>query len=1024
MSRVHLVITILISVCFNCLGQQANNWYFGFNAGITFNTTPPTALLDGALFTTEGCANISDNNGRILFYTNGITVYNRSHQAMPNGTGLFGGSSSANAAIIVPQPGSENIFYIFTSDESERGCLRGYNYSIVDMSLNNGLGDVTEKNQLLYAPSCEGLTAFRHANGLDVWVVTKVLGSNEWRVYKIDCNGINASPVSSIAGTSPSGTLCRLKTSPDGKKIVITKAEKSQWELLDIDNSNGIVSNAVSIYQNVPFGVEFSPDSKLVYISSNNVIQYDITTSNSIAILNSGVHIYDFPPQRGVIAAMQLGPDNKIYCAVGNSYQLAVINSPNTPGVACNFNINQVDTKGRLVVGGLPAFLPNLITDKTADFSYVINSDCAKVDFAASSAISGNLTFNWDFGDGQTGTGQQVSHTYALNALNVNRVKLTIVSVYPCYVVVTKEVNLKRIIPTASFDAGYTCGDFNVHLMDKSTISGTTISDWHWEFGDGQEAHGQSPNHTYTTYGNYTITLSVTSAGICNGTDKLQKIIPIEAKPVAAFSNTPTCIGKPVQFNEASTILSGTITDWKWIFHDGISLEANPLKIYNTPGSYPVKLVAKSSTGCISDTVYKTITVSSNPLAGFTVADTCFTQSTLFQGNASVANGTISDWWWKIGENMISNSQNPTYSFSPPGMYPVQFVAKANTGCISDTFSRLISIRPKPVAGFAIQDGCVNLPLKILNNSSVDAGIVSSGIWNFGNGETKQGFIPNYAYATAGTYTIQYNAVSDAGCISDPIKKTVLIESIPAVDFSFDNTCAGKPVNFVNLSSNSFGAITHLKWTFGNGDFSTEQSPTYTYNYYGEYVVSLVNTTQNGCSASKTKTITIAKVNIDAGNDIIAAIDQPLQLKVSGGASYTWYPSTYLSDPMSPTPVATPHDNITYFITGVTAQGCIGYDTLYIKTYKGPSVYVPNGFSPNGKNRLFRPILVGISELKGFSVYNRWGQLIFSTSEMNKGWDGKWNGIDQPAGAYVWMLQAKDYIGNLHQKKGTLILVR
>lgn len=1028
MPRVQLAITILIFLCSNCLAQQANNWYFGFNAGLTFNTTPPTPLLDGALYATEGCSSISDNNGQILFYTDSKTVYNRLHQPMPNGIGLLGDPESANAAIIVPQPGSETIYYIFTSDQAVNGGFKGYNYTVVDMSLNGGLGDVTEKNHLLYAPCCEGLTALRHANGLDIWIITKVVGNNEWRVYKIDCNGLHTMPVTSFAGPSISGylynTVCRLKTSPDGKKLVITRAIVHLWELLDIDNSTGIVSNPVSIYQNVPFGVEFSPDSKLVYISSNAVIQYDITTSNPVNIVNSAVQLYIFPPQRQVIGAMQLGPDNKIYCAVGLSYQLAVINSPNIPGLGCNFSINQVDTKGRLVTGGLPAFLPNLISNKTADFSYTINSDCAKVDFTANSAISGNLTFNWDFGDGQTGTGKQISHTYASDALSLNKVKLTVVSAYPCYESVTKDVNLKRLIPTAAFDANNACGNFEVQLTDKSTISGTTISDWYWDFGDGQESHDQSPNHTYSTYGNYTIILSVTSSGICNGTNRIQKTIPIEAKPVAAFNNTAACVGKPVQFNNASTILSGVISDWKWIFHDGIFSETNPLRTFNTIGNYPVKMVAKSSTGCVSDTVYKIIAVNSNPQVGFTIADTCFTQSALFQGNASVDNGTISDWWWKIDKSMITNSQNTSYVFSSPGAYRVQLVVKTSTECVSDTFARAIEIRPKPVAAFTAQDGCANVPLKIYNTSSVDTGAISSGIWNFGNGVTKQELIPNYAYATAGSYRIKYNAVSDAGCISDPVEKTVLIESIPNVDFSFANTCVGKPVNFVNLSFNSFGAITETKWTFGNGNFSEDISPTFTYNYYGEYAVSLLNTTKNGCSSSKTKTIIISKVNISAGNDIVAAIGQPIQLKVSGGASYSWYPSNYLNDPLSSTPVTTPQDNITYFITGVTEQGCIGYDTLNIKTYKGPSVYVPNAFSPFGKNKFFRPILVGISELSGFFVYNRWGQLIFSSKDMSKGWDGKWNGIDQPEGAYAWMLQANDYLGNIHQKKGTVILVR
>lgn len=1029
LNKIRLIsIVFFLLLASNCWAQQANIWYFGYNAGLNFNITPPIALLDGALVAREGCASISDNNGQILFYTDGATVYNRIHQPMPNGTGLLGAPSSAQAAIIVPQPGSENIYYIFTSDEGENDGANGYNYSIVDMSLDNGLGDITEKNHLLYAPSTEGLTALRNANGLDVWVVTKVQGTNEWRVYKIDCNGVQAMPVSSFAGITATGyvnsTVFRLKTSPDGKKLVIARAGLSEWELFDIDNSTGIISNPVSMHQNVPFGVEFSPDSKLVYISSNQIIQYDVTTSDYNTINNSATTVYTLLNSANTsVGSMQLGPDNKIYCSTGGTTQLGVINSPNTSGLACDYNHTQVDLKGR-IGNGLPAIFPGLLTNKTADFNFVINSDCAKVDFTASSAISGNLTFNWDFGDGQTGTGQQISHTYAPNALNLNKVKLTVVSIYPCYATITKDVNLKRSIPAAAFEADFTCGNSTVKLTDKSTVSGTTISGWHWDFGDGQDSHDPSPNHTYATYGNYTITLSVTSAGTCNGTNQRQMTVPIEAKPVAAFNNTPTCVGKQVSFTDASTIQSGTITGWNWVFTDGASFDQNPVKTYNATGDYRVKMVAESATGCRSDTLFKTITVNNNPVASFTVADTCFTQSALFQGNVTVTNGSIADWEWEINNIIITGLSSPSYSFPNPGSYPVKFTARSSTGCISDVFARTISIRPKPVAGFTVQDGCTDTPLRIVNSSSVDVGTVSSGIWNFGNGDIRQSYIPHYTYSAPGTYNIQYNAVSDAGCISDLVTKTVLVESVPVTDFSFANTCVGKPINFANLSSNNSGAITGIRWTFGNGDVSTEISPVYTYNLYGEYPVTLINTTQNGCSSGNTKYVTIAKTIIDAGNDTLATIGQPFQLRVAGAASYTWQPATYLNDPFSATPVATLQNNMTYYITGVTAQGCIGYDTLHIKAYKGPSVYAPNAFTPNGNHKVFRPVLVGINELIGFSVYNRWGQLLFFTKEMNKGWDGKSNGSDQPAGTYVWIIQARDYLGKVHQEKGTVNIIR
>jgi gliding motility-associated-like protein len=1024
MKYIQLLIFSIV-FCISGSAQQANNWYFGFNAGITFNTPVPTALLDGALFATEGCSSISDNNGRILFYTDGITVYDRTHQPMPNGTGLLGGSSSANAAMIIPQPGSDGIYYIFTSDDTDHYGSSGYNFSVVDMSLNNGKGDITLKNQLLYAPGCEQLSAVRHANGLDIWVITKVYASDEWRVFKVDCNGIDTRQVSSFSGLPSVMSVGNLKTSHDGKKMAFARWDMDLFELYDFDNATGTISNPIAIQQTWASGLEFSLDSKLLYVSGGRLVQYDISTSNETAIRNSAITLYTPSHFNHAIGALQLGPDGKIYWAIGGAYTVGVINHPDLPGTACDLQPDQLDLQGRMVVSSFGKIFSNLITNKTADFSFTINSDCSRVDFAANSSISGNLTFNWDFGDGQTATGQQVSHTYASNAANVNKVKLTVISVYPCYAVVTKELNLERLTATAKFDATYTCGNLEVQLSDESFVSGGSVASWHWNFGDGNESYEQSPRHRYTTTGEYTITLSVSSGGVCSHTDQLQEKIALEAKPVALFNNDPACAGKPVQLHDASTITAGNITDWKWIFDDGSSaMDANPVKTFMDAGDYPVKMVAKSATGCISDTLYKTITVNDIPKAGFSVTDTCFAQHALFHGDASVNNGSIQQWWWQIDGNEITNLQDPSWIFSQPGEYTVKLIATANTACASEVVERSVFIQPKPEARIDVEDGCTQSALKVLNTSTVDAGKIISGLWDFGNGEVRQGLNPDYSYSTAGTYRIAFKAVSEVGCVSDPVEEVVQIEATPVVDFAFNATCAGKEIDFMYQPADVVGAGEKIQWTFGNGVISSELSPSYTYNRYGVYPVTLKHTTVNGCTASKTKNVIIERTTIHAGNDTIAATGQPVQLRATGAQTYQWSPSLYLNDPRSANPIATPQRDITYYLTGVTAQGCIGYDTLQIKAYRGPAIYVPNAFTPSGNHRIFRPVLVGITELRNFSVYNRWGQMIFTTKEFKKGWDGTVNGQQQPAGTYVWTIQAIDYLGKLHQEKGTVTLIR
>jgi gliding motility-associated-like protein len=196
----------------------------------------------------------------------------------------------------------------------------------------------------------------------------------------------------------------------------------------------------------------------------------------------------------------------------------------------------------------------------------------------------------------------------------------------------------------------------------------------------------------------------------------------------------------------------------------------------------------------------------------------------------------------------------------------------------------------------------------------------------------------------------------------------------------------------------------------------------------------LVVTDATGCislTSDAVKVDVTPAVKIFAGKDTVAAINQPMQLKVietgnSGVTQYSWSPGTFLNDPNIDKPVATMPYDMRYIVTGTTAEGCEGMDDIIIKVYKGPDIYVPSGFTPNndGRNDLLRAIPVGIKDFKYFRVFNRWGQMIFSTSDPFKGWDGKINGVDQQTGTYVWIAEAIDYKGNLVSRKGVVTIVR
>ncbi|MFH1320704.1 MAG: gliding motility-associated C-terminal domain-containing protein [Bacteroidota bacterium] len=397
--------------------KQTNTWYFGDSAGIDFNSCIPVALTDGSLSTYEGCATISDTNGNLLFYTNGVIVFDASHDTMPNGTGLMGHSSSTQSAIIVQQPGSDSLYYIFTAEEAANS--NGLRYSIVDMSLNGGLGDVivSSKNILLYTPSTEKLTAVKHANDSDIWIVTHEFNTDSFYAYLLTDTGLFAPVISSI-GTKCTGKPGELKISPNGKKIAMAIYNMSLAELYDFDNETGILTNPLTLPMSTFVdGISFSPDNSKLYVGAtltSTIFQYNLLAGDTSAIKASKdtVGISAGPD----IGSLQIGPDGKIYVARWTDDYLGVINNPNALGVACNYVDDGFYLGGKNSYLGLPNFIQSYF--KASDFTTDYDTGCAESPVAFNSNAPFTATsWSWNFGDtvsaNNTDTVQNPVHIYS-----------------------------------------------------------------------------------------------------------------------------------------------------------------------------------------------------------------------------------------------------------------------------------------------------------------------------------------------------------------------------------------------------------------------------------------------------------------------------------------------------------------------------------------------------------------------------------------------------------------------------------
>ncbi|MDQ1266943.1 MAG: hypothetical protein QG635_2096, partial [Bacteroidota bacterium] len=426
LARIILFLCIYLSLYSQ---EETNNWYFGYYAGLRFCDTcsKPLAVNDGVLYSPEGCASISDSSGNLLFYTDGMTVYNKNHQVMKNGSDLLGNNKSTQSSLILPKPNNKNIYYLFTI--SRRDFYQGLNYSIVDISKDNGAGEVIEKNIRLFDSASDKITAVKHKNNLYYWIFAIEYGKdNNWPLpdstsylnknflsFLLTDTGVVSKPVISpiktkiMIATKYNIDYGYLKTSPKGDKIAaivfvnkVKEAKDNPTVLIySIDNSTGIciedyslilcLNKKGTIYEDgftflSPYGCEFSKSGRKLYIgntysyndyyssydSSWKIIQIDLSLKDRDKITKSKTVVWaGGRTKEGLeqnVWALQMGPDGKIYVAYNNSQYLGVINNPEAAGTACNYERNGIYLEDGKSFKGLPNF-PSFYFSKNRECS-------------------------------------------------------------------------------------------------------------------------------------------------------------------------------------------------------------------------------------------------------------------------------------------------------------------------------------------------------------------------------------------------------------------------------------------------------------------------------------------------------------------------------------------------------------------------------------------------------------------------------------------------------------------------------
>ncbi len=711
--------------------QQFNNWYFSLQNGISFNTTPPSFLSGSQIGTTPlapfGSAVISDKKGQLLFSTDGVKVFDKNNNQMPNGFGLKGQFCQTNGSLIVPFVNDTSKYYLFTSQGlvgTSMPDTARYSYSILDMSLNSSLGDVVIKNVDIRGFASEKMLAIPHKNGTDIWWVCRDR-TNNFYSYKITCTGFqNSNPVISSIGSNTNNNINLLigdiKASNDGKTIAAAysftgASGEGYFEAYEFDNSTGILSNPIKINGFAIYGIEFSPNSKILYVTqrfeTNNipyssVTQYSLTNYDSFSIKNSLFDISStvYPFGNGIETCLQLGPDNKIYIPVSFTNNsgiflkgLDVINNPNELGAACNYQ-SQVISLPNMTRRRLPYSYTNLITAQNVQIpNYTVASDCRTVTLKGKTYIKGNnLTFKWKFGDGDSTvqivpsggdtTFASVTHFYP-PGIDTFHVQLFVTSDTVCGLgSIGKRLTLpKKSTIKANFDFQKNCGQLLVQFTDSSTFSNISnnLINYQWQFFNKNNlllgtSIEKNPIFTFPNFDTVKARLivSINSIEYCSQADTLEKILVLFIQPNSSFNNSAICLGEQVTFNNTSNN-TGLIVITEWLLNNTlVSNNSNGFSYtFNQAGNYIISLKSTTANGCSTIATKNILVETALANAG---RDTTVLENQPFVLLGS--GGTTYFWQPPIGLDDITKA-NPTGTL----INNQQYVLRTTTaqGCIS-----------------------------------------------------------------------------------------------------------------------------------------------------------------------------------------------------------------------------------------------------------------------------------------------------------------------------------------------------
>jgi gliding motility-associated-like protein len=967
---------VFILITLNSFAQKQNNiWCFGDHAGLNFNTTTPTVLIGAQMTTNEGCASTADSLGNLLFYTDGITVWNKTHAIMPNGTGLWGSPSTTQSALIVPQPGSTTLYYIFTIGE-----LGGsMNYTLVDMTLAGGNGGVvaSSKNTSLHPLVAEKQCAFMRCDG-NIWLISHEWNTNNFFADLITPTGINSTVISSVGVVHSGGnvapaanTVGQIKISSQGNKLALAIRDMGTFSVFDFDVNTGVVANPIVTSANytTAYGVEFSPDGTKLYgttLVPGAAYQFDLMAGNASAISASAVQVGSYS---NLMCSVQLASNGKVYIAksqnqtIGSS-AIDVINFPNNSSGSIGYVSSGTSISPNQSLLGLPTLLvrqqtiPNI---SVAGDTLICNGQQATL------TATGGITYTWSGGINATGSSVILSPTTATT----------------CYVTSTNACGADTDTITINIantpNVGIT-GTTAICSGQSTTLTAFGSGNYTWSGGATSNATSITVSPTSTTK------YYITSTNVC-GSAKDSITVNVTTLPIINLAgNNGLCAG------QTTTLIATGSTSYTWsggANSTNDSITVSPLST--------TKYYVSSTNSCGTTTDSVLVTVNAKPIINATHDTSVCAGSTV---NLSAYDGNVYTW---LPTTYLTNANSAT-PIAQPMANITYVVTVSKLGCTTtDTVNIVVTTNSTYITIAGNATICKGDSVQLVGNVPH-----ANYVWNT-TANTPSIYVKN-----TGSYWL---TTTDAnGCKGTD---TVLINVLNKIKASNDtDVCKGEYIHL--LATGSVNGTYSWSPTV-NMINNTSANPYVQVTTSGYYYVSATD----GCNKDSVYVIANPLPVLIARKDTGIYYGELVQLYASGSSPIFWNPATSLNCYICATPIAKPDSTTLYTVQTINKHGCMGIDTVLVTVLELTTLYVPNSFTPNhdGVNDGFRPYHNALKTIE-WEVYNRWGELIYETNNLTDFWDGTYKDKLCQDGVYVYKIKATTKQSKHIVKAGVVTLFR